>query len=504
MPLAIHEAWPRVATRALILVCGLSLLATSILLAPPPVAANGLGDRISANRSGQLYAERAMRYQDAVLAQVKRDLKGAKKDLKRARQDQRRTRQALASATAVVGERKSRLVRIEGEYADPSEAPSPDAYAERLKQVRREVRVAERRKRTISNRSRAQGRVVNAKRARLSALKRAMGAATAGRAAAEGALASRIVEMTRLAAERADNQAAVSLHAQASFSWPTSGRISQTYGCTGFRYNPARGSCRHFHDGIDVVDAYGTPVRAVAVGVVAFAGWNPWDEAGRAWIVVVAHPDGYVSRYGHLTPTDRVRAGELVHTGQIIGKMGNTGRSTGTHLHFELLRGGRDVNPLAYLPAGVIKIDKTSTRKGEQALKAKQKARERAKEKSRARREAQVAAAEATTAAETTATAELVTLASAPVADACSPGAVSEYGEDLYGYAPDAPQALAADCISGSTSASTADEMTAGERTANELSPAPARERTAAAPQPAAAALPGVPLSPRGTSPVPA
>ncbi len=141
--------------------------------------------------------------------------------------------------------------------------------------------------------------------------------------------------MTRLAAARADNQTAVSLTGSAAFSWPTTGRISQTYGCTGFYLNPRRGSCRHFHDGVDIVDGYGTPVRAVAVGVVAYTGWNPWDEGGRAWIVVVVHPDGYVSRYGHLTPTDRVRAGELVHTGQIIGKMGNTGKQ---HRHAPALR----------------------------------------------------------------------------------------------------------------------------------------------------------------------
>jgi murein DD-endopeptidase MepM/ murein hydrolase activator NlpD len=464
-----------------------------MLLAPPTAEANGLSDRISANRSGQLYAERAMRYQDAVLVRVKRDLKGARKDLKRARRDHHASKRMLVSATAVVLERKARLRRVEGEHADPSEAPSPDAYAERLKRVRQEVRVAERRKRTIGIRTRAKGRVVNAKRARLSALKRANGAAIAGRRAAEGALASRIVEMTRLAAERADNQAAVSLDAQSSFSWPTTGRISQTYGCTGFRYNPPRGSCRHFHDGIDVVDAYGTPVRAVAVGVVAFAGWNPWDEGGRAWIVVVAHPDGYVSRYGHLTPTDRVRAGELVHTGQIIGKMGNTGRSTGTHLHFELLRGGKDVNPLEYLPAGIITIDKTSTRKGQQALKAKQRAQQRARDKARARREAKASAGEAPAAPVTMAAAEAAELTPVLVDDACSPGLLSEYGEDLYGYAPGAPPA--AHCTAaGAASASMADEIT----------PAPTREQSPAGPQPAAAVLSGVPLSQRGTSPVPA
>ena len=482
MPLAIPEAWSRVAARVLVLLSGLALLVTTSALAPPAVAATGLGDQISANRSGQLYAERAMRSQDAVLAQVKRDLKRAKKDLKRAKQDLKRTRHTLSSASLVVRERKSRLARVEGEYADPSEAPSPEAYAERLQRIRREVRVAERRKRTIGIRTRAMSRVVNARRARLSALKRAKGSAIAGQAAAEGALASRIVEMTRLAAERADIQAAVSLQAQSSFSWPTSGRISQDYGCTGFYLNPRRGSCRHFHDGIDVVDAYGTPVRAVAVGVVAFAGWNPWDEGGRAWIVVVAHPDDYVSRYGHLTPTDRVRPGELVHTGQIIGKMGNTGNSTGTHLHFELLRGGRDVDPLAYLPAGVIKIDKTSTRKGEQALKAKQKARQRAREKARDRREARAAAADTATPA----------LAAAD--GTCAPVTASEFVEDLYGFAPDAPEGLTTECLTGAASLTLLEDVDPG------IVP----EQPAVRAQPAAAALPGVPLPERGTSPVPA
>ena len=222
-------------------------------------------------------------------------------------------------------------------------------------------------------------------------------------------LAGRIVQMTSLAAVRAENETTVTLHRQRLFSWPTTGRISQTYGCTGYPLNPRRGSCRHFHDGLDIVDGYGTPVRAVAVGVVAYAGWNPWDEGGRAYIVVVVHPDGFVSRYGHMIPTKRVRAGEVVHTGQVIGKMGNTGRSTGTHLHFELLRGGKDVNPLSYLPSGVVKIrvDKTTTKRGaaEKARAQKAKARKKAQvERARARRKAakaaRLAARKAATAAE--------------------------------------------------------------------------------------------------------
>jgi hypothetical protein len=140
----------------------------------------------------------------------------------------------------------------------------------------------------------------------------------------------------------------------ASFSWPAVGRLAQTYGCTGFRLNPRHGSCRHFHDGLDIVAGYGSPIRAAADGVVAYAGWNPWDEGGRAWIMVVSHPDGYVTRYGHLLPGARVRVGAYVRRGQAIGRMGNTGKSLGTHLHFELLRGSSPQNPWSYLPAGMV------------------------------------------------------------------------------------------------------------------------------------------------------
>ena len=87
----------------------------------------------------------------------------------------------------------------------------------------------------------------------------------------------------------------------------------------------------------------------------------------------IVHPDGFTSRYGHLIATNHVRAGELVHTGQVIGKMGSTGKSTGTHLHFELLINDKDVNPVAYLPAGVVRVDKSSTRAGQAELSRREK-----------------------------------------------------------------------------------------------------------------------------------
>jgi murein DD-endopeptidase MepM/ murein hydrolase activator NlpD len=246
--------------------------------------------------------------------------------------------------------------------------------------VRTDLRIAERRKAALSRRIRASQRAARARQGNLNALRRAKRGAVYRREVAEGALGGLIERMTRLAAARVAQQSAVRPAGSSNvFSWPSKGRITQSYGCTGFHLNPRKGSCRHFHDGLDIVDSYGTSIRTAAVGVVAYVGWNPWDEGGRAWIVVVAHPDGFVTRYGHLVPSRRVQAGSLVHTGQVIGKMGSTGRSTGTHLHFELLRGGSTVNPTTYLPSGVVKIkvDKKSTKKG--VAKARKKARAKAR-----------------------------------------------------------------------------------------------------------------------------
>ena len=83
--------------------------------------------------------------------------------------------------------------------------------------------------------------------------------------------------------------------------------------------------------------------------MVSYVGWNPWDQEGRAFMIVVAHPGGYETLYGHVLPARRVRVGELVRRGEIIGYMGNTGRSTGVHLHLELRRGRTTLNPLVFL-----------------------------------------------------------------------------------------------------------------------------------------------------------
>lgn len=132
------------------------------------------------------------------------------------------------------------------------------------------------------------------------------------------------------------------------FAWPAAGTVSQEFGCTGFYLEPRRGSCAHFHDGVDIASGSGTPVRSAGAGVVAYVGWNPYDGSRPAYVVVIGHAGGFSTFYSHLQPRSVVRSGQRVRRGQLIGYMGSTGNSTGSHLHFEIIRGETPVNPRAY------------------------------------------------------------------------------------------------------------------------------------------------------------
>lgn len=153
------------------------------------------------------------------------------------------------------------------------------------------------------------------------------------RRGAEAVLGQHIRSMSKLAHKRVAK--VTKPRRWSGFAWPVRGRISQGY---------HRG-----HDGLDIVDSRGTPIRAMAVGIVSYVGWNPWDQGRRAFVVVVAHPGGYETVYGHLLPIRRATVGRRVKKGQLIGHMGNTGRSTGVHLHIEVRRGFRTLDPLGVL-----------------------------------------------------------------------------------------------------------------------------------------------------------
>lgn len=115
------------------------------------------------------------------------------------------------------------------------------------------------------------------------------------------------------------------------------GWISSSFG---YRRDPF--SLTHqFHPGIDIALPYWTPIVAVRSGRVEFAGWN----GGYGKMVMVKHADGYSSIYGHMIQYI-VSSGQWVRAGQRLGYVGSTGYSTGPHLHFELRRYGRLINPL--------------------------------------------------------------------------------------------------------------------------------------------------------------
>jgi len=117
-----------------------------------------------------------------------------------------------------------------------------------------------------------------------------------------------------------------------SFIWPASGGITQGYS--------------FFHKAIDIANRAAGPILAADAGVVTTAGWP--DSSGYGNRVVLDHGNGYVTLYGHLSVV-QVVSGQRVKRGDVIGQMGSTGRSTGTHLHFEIRQGGALLNPLSFL-----------------------------------------------------------------------------------------------------------------------------------------------------------
>jgi len=115
-----------------------------------------------------------------------------------------------------------------------------------------------------------------------------------------------------------------------------------------FRYTSGFGMrWGRMHNGTDFAAPIGTPIYATADGVVIEAGW----ASGYGRLIKIQHEFGIETRYAHLNQI-RVNVGERVSRGQRIGDMGNSGRSTGPHLHYEVRVGGRPVNPMIYIRAG--------------------------------------------------------------------------------------------------------------------------------------------------------
>ncbi|HRX77144.1 MAG TPA: M23 family metallopeptidase, partial [Candidatus Cloacimonadota bacterium] len=119
----------------------------------------------------------------------------------------------------------------------------------------------------------------------------------------------------------------------------------------GRRLHPVSGRWAH-HDGVDYRARYGTPIYAVANGTVTSARWN----GGYGKEVRIKHPSGYTTLYAHLSSIG-VRNGQTVKRGQVVGRVGSTGVSTGAHLHFGLISAGRYINPNQLRMVGAEKLN---------------------------------------------------------------------------------------------------------------------------------------------------
>ena len=124
-----------------------------------------------------------------------------------------------------------------------------------------------------------------------------------------------------------------------SYSWPITGRITSYFGG---RYIFGSYS---YHSGIDISCSYGAAIKAADGGTVTFAGY----KGSYGYLVIITHDNGTQTYYAHNSSL-LVSAGQKVYKGQQIAKAGSTGRSTGTHCHFEVRVNGTSVNPLSYLP----------------------------------------------------------------------------------------------------------------------------------------------------------
>lgn len=122
--------------------------------------------------------------------------------------------------------------------------------------------------------------------------------------------------------------------------WPANGWTSRGFG---MRFDPFTGY-KQFHRGIDIANHTGTPIIATAGGRVREIGTI--GQMGKT--VVIDHGHGYITRYGHLSKIE-VKRGQVVGRGDLIGRMGSTGYSTGPHLHYEVWQNGKVLNPAEFI-----------------------------------------------------------------------------------------------------------------------------------------------------------
>jgi murein DD-endopeptidase MepM/ murein hydrolase activator NlpD len=157
----------------------------------------------------------------------------------------------------------------------------------------------------------------------------------------EMALATLAAKTSKLEADMSAYEDVLRQRGYTPTIWPVDGKLE---GGFGGRRNPFGGPGWEFHTGQDIEAPMGADVIAGASGRVAYSGWMN----GYGQLVIVDHGGGLSTRYGHLSQIE-VEVGQQVARGELVGKVGSTGRSTGPHLHYEVRINDQAVNPLQYL-----------------------------------------------------------------------------------------------------------------------------------------------------------
>jgi murein DD-endopeptidase MepM/ murein hydrolase activator NlpD len=308
-------------------------------LIPPPVEAGSSTSQMAATRRSQNRAANTMRRTDSKIKSLKRaktkSRASARKAAKRLRNVQRRQKhihKRLLVATDRLEQaaiHRDRTLRV---HPNPTGAQIADRpkLRQRVRKLEAKANAIDRSVKRLRRKERRNLRVMKTRAKAVARIKQKVESKTAKRERSEQTLGAAIKRMVALAQVRSATHT-TARPGKTGFRRPARGHISQRYGRS--------------HDGIDIATARGAAVHASATGYVAFVGWNPWDEGKRAYVVIIGHAGGYETIYGHLLPIRKVRPGQFVRKGQTIGRAGSTGHSTGPHVHWEVSRGFRTLNP---------------------------------------------------------------------------------------------------------------------------------------------------------------
>ena len=233
----------------------------------------------------------------ALLAHVVSSDRDIVDQMRATRQDEQMERENLAEAASVAADRKKAAVeKLAGlEKARNDQVKLKNALDARIAQVTSEVAALSREEATLSA----------------------------------------LIRARQLPPEASDSPAAPARVGGSGVAWPTNGSVTSGFG---YRWGS-------LHAGIDIANGTGTPIRAAKAGTIILAGWN----GGYGNCIVIDHGGGFSTLYGHMS---RLRAsdGQRVSQGDLIGDMGSTGNSTGSHLHFETRVNGNPQDPTRYLP----------------------------------------------------------------------------------------------------------------------------------------------------------